>query len=422
MIALWIGLPLLLRYALLAVLGLVAGGAANYLIYTWCYFPRAISPWAPKEDEAPQRQGFDRIPVLGWFGLSREKAIHGKGFWVRPLLIELTLAIAFPVLYWFESHSGGLLPDALLGNAKMLAAFEPWAAQIFFSHALLLFLLVASTFIDFDEQTIPDVITVPGTIIALSLAACSVNWFLPVYLPAAVPPRLSPIFFSLPWGAMSPKWATSTGLLTGLAIWSGWCFALADRRVILRKGFAKAIEFFCAGLTRLPTWKLLAGIWIAGVISICIVFSMGGSHWQGLLTSLVGLAIGGGIVWSIRIVAWLSMRREAMGFGDVTLMAMIGAFLGWQAALLTFFLAPFTSIVIVLVKLLITGEKETPFGPYLSAGAVLTVVFWPRLFAWFEPNLNILGPMLLPFAAAMLGLMGVMLFVMQIVKGLFLRH
>ena len=116
------------------------------------------------------------------------------------------------------------------------------------------------------------------------------------------------------------------------------------------------------------------------------------------------------------------MRREAMGFGDVTLMAMIGAFLGWQAALLTFFLAPFTSIVIVLVKLLITGEKETPFGPYLSAGAVLTVVFWPRLFAWFEPNLNILGPMLLPFAAAMLGLMGVMLFVMQIVKGLFLRH
>ncbi|MGB7345604.1 MAG: A24 family peptidase [Pirellulaceae bacterium] len=419
MIGFWIGLPLGLRYVLLAMMGLIAGGLANYLIYTWCYFPRAISPWAAKDEQAPPRRSSDRIPVVGWMGMRREHELHGKAFWLRPLLIELALACALPFMYWFESQAGGLLPDVLRGNAQMLTQFEPWGTQLFLGHALLLFLLVAGTFIDFDEQTIPDVLTVPGTIIALILAACSVYCLLPVYLPKAQPPVLSPVFFSFPWGPIGPKWATSTGLLTGWAIWSGWCFALADRRVITRKGFAKAIEFFMAGLVRLPSWKLLAGIWIVGLIGIGVVFKVGGNNWDGLLTSLVGLAVGGGIVWAIRIVAWVSMRREAMGFGDVTLMAMIGAFLGWQAAVLTFFLAPFTSIVIVTVKLLITRESETPFGPYLSAGAILTVVFWPGLYAWFAPNLQVLGPMLLPFAAAMLGIMGVMLFVIQVVKGLF---
>ncbi len=49
---------------------------------------------------------------------------------------------------------------------------------------------------------------------------------------------------------------------------------------------------------------------------------------------------GGGLVWSFRIVASVVMGREALGFGDVTLMAMVGAFTGWQAVWISFFLAP----------------------------------------------------------------------------------
>ena len=70
-----------------------------------------------------------------------------------------------------------------------------------------------------------------------------------------------------------------------------------------------------------------------------------------------------------------------MGFGDVTLMGMIGAFLGWQAAVLTFFAGAFFGLAHAVWKLSIyvrkwmrgeklsTADRELPFGPYLSMGA-----------------------------------------------------
>lgn len=111
----------------------------------------------------------------------------------------------------------------------------------------------------------------------------------------------------------------------------------------------------------------------------------------GLGVGLLGWAVGGGLVWAVRIVAGLAFRREAMGFGDVTLLAMIGAFLGWQAAVLTFFLAPFFGLVHALgktVRLLVkfvTGlkiqviDRELPFGPYLSLAALTLMLSWPWL-------------------------------------------
>ena len=419
-INLWMQLPIELRMIVLALLGIAGGAFANYLIYTWSYFPRPISPWAPPHTDAPPRESRDRIPVLGWFGLRREKELHGRGFWVRPVLIELAMGIALPALYWYEALSSDLIPAGL--PAGFAAQFEPWGTQIFFGHAILLVLMVAATFIDFDEQTIPDIITIPGTIIALILASCSLTWFLPGFVPAAagggviLPITFEHPWVTLPWAPVG-KWAGQTGLMTGLAIWSGWCFALADRRVILRKGFAKAIEFFFAGLVRYRTWILLVGIWVVGLIGITIVHAIGGTYWWGLFSALVGLAIGGGIVWGIRIVASVSLGVEAMGFGDVTLMAMIGAFLGWQASLISFFLAPFTAIVIVIIQYAVTRNRAVPFGPYLCAGTLLTILYWDAFYTnWLARNLMMMGPWVMWFGLGLLVIMGVMLFVWRIIK------
>ncbi len=419
MFNLWLELSLSLRIALLGLLGLVGGAFANYAIYCWAWFPRPISPWARKPADASPRTFKDYLPVFGWLSLRREASIHGNGFWVRPLLIELSMAIAIPLLYCFETQWGGLLPEAarvptFLDGPVIIS----WGHRIFLGHCVLFVLMVASTFIDFDEQTIPDLITIPGTLFALLLGSISYWGFLPVSVPVGESPMsLETATFNAPWFPADSKWWTSTGLLTGLAIWSGWCFALADRRLILRRGIAKAIGFFCAALVRHPSWKVLLGMWIIGCIGIAIVFDLGGVHWHGLLTALIGLAVGGGVVWAIRIVASWAMRREAMGFGDVTLMAMIGAFIGWQGAVIAFFLAPFAAIAIVIVQFIVTREPAIPFGPYLCAGTVLSIYFWDDIAnGWLLPNVFFLGSFLLWLSIAMLGLMAVMLFISRMVR------
>lgn len=87
--------------------------------------------------------------------------------------------------------------------------------------------------------------------------------------------------------------------------------------------------------------------------------------------SLIGLLVGGGVTWGIRALGSWVFRKEAMGFGDVKFLAMIGAFLGWQSALLTLFLGCVFGAVIGAAGMARGGAAaKIPFGPYLALGAV----------------------------------------------------
>jgi leader peptidase (prepilin peptidase)/N-methyltransferase len=100
--------------------------------------------------------------------------------------------------------------------------------------------------------------------------------------------------------------------------------------------------------------------------------------WQGLAASAVGLAVGFGL---LNTVAWLgtkAFKREAMGFGDVKLMGAIGAFLGWKAVLFTVFMSSLLGSISGLLLIAFGGVKlqsRIPFGPYISAAALIWV-FW----------------------------------------------
>ena len=99
-----------LRLIILGILGGLLGGQLNRAIYRWAWNKRLISPWSALPDGAPVRHWHDRIPIVGWWFLRRETKQHGRGFWVRPMLIELLVAVGLPALYWWEI-SGGILPD-----------------------------------------------------------------------------------------------------------------------------------------------------------------------------------------------------------------------------------------------------------------------------------------------------------------------
>ena len=106
------------------------------------------------------------------------------------------------------------------------------------------------------------------------------------------------------------------------------------------------------------------------------VVSAAGSAGKALLSALVGMAASGGLVWAVRVIGTAVLHREAMGFGDVTLMAMIGAFLGWQPCLIIFFLAPFAGLVIGVLRLILFRDREIPYGPFLCLATLVVIVGW----------------------------------------------
>ena len=109
---------------------------------------------------------------------------------------------------------------------------------------------------------------------------------------------------------------------------------------------------------------------------------VGGERFRGRQAALVGLAVSAGLVWSIREGASRSLGREAMGLGDVTLMAMVGAWVGWQASVLTFFLAAFIGLAHGLVQMVRHRENELPYGPSLCLACAAVIVGWRPLWQW----------------------------------------
>jgi leader peptidase (prepilin peptidase)/N-methyltransferase len=138
-------------------------------------------------------------------------------------------------------------------------------------------------------------------------------------------------------------------------------------------------------------------------------------HWHGLAVSVCGLLVGGGLVWGVRIVGSWVLRREAMGFGDVVLLAMIGSFLGWQAAVMVFFAAPLFALVTVLISLFAGGQREIPYGPYLSLAALFHLLFFRQVWPFWERMFQ--SGLLVPLMFVVGGiLLAVSLGVMQLVK------
>ncbi|MCE9525838.1 MAG: A24 family peptidase [Planctomycetales bacterium] len=368
-----LSIPLEVRLIGLFAIGLCAGTFVNWGIYSLAWDARAISPWSRRHQDALPRRWHDLLPLAGWFSLSRETGLHGRGFWIRPLLLELFCGLGLAALYWWEI-GGHLAP---LGASSTLAIMPATTHAQVLAHAVLITLMLIATFIDFDEQTIPDSITIPGTLLGLLFAAILPASRLPETIPGPPPVILNLLLTSPhPWIPKLDGWRY---LVIGSLIIAAWSCSLIPATATLRRGTIRGINYYIASIRRdffWPRYVLLAALPIAGTLA---VWSLGGPRWESLLTSLIGLAFGGGLVWAVRIVGRISLRREAMGFGDVTLMAMIGAFLGWQSALMVFFLSPAAALFIAVSQFLLTGRKDIAFGPYLCLAAVGVIVGWSTI-------------------------------------------
>ena len=274
-------------------------------------------------------------------------------------------------VWWWEVASHGL----------WLEGFHESPADVrirLAAHAVLLLLLAAATWIDFRQRVIPDAITVPGVLGGLAWMTLWPRGLLPVVREVprsfAPPLRESDVLGLVgplhgPW----PEWLSAApglaGLATAVAVFAAWWFV----------GTAPAAT---AAGPRSRWGRLADPRWLVAAVGLAIVaggWLSGGDHWRALASSLGGLAVAAGIVWLTRAGASLALGREAMGLGDVTLMAMVGAWLGWQACVLACFLGVFIGLAHGVVQLVLHGEAELPFGPSLCLAAAVVVLGWRGL-------------------------------------------
>ena len=113
----------------------------------------------------------------------------------------------------------------------------------------------------------------------------------------------------------------------------------------------------------------------------------------GFLNSILGALVGGGILWGLAWVSPYLFGKEGMGGGDIKLLAMVGAFLGWKSALLTIMIGALAGSVVgisLIAFKVLRREEYVPFGPFLALGAVLSLFFHEQILDWYG---SLVGPL-----------------------------
>ena len=123
-----------------------------------------------------------------------------------------------------------------------------------------------------------------------------------------------------------------------------------------------------------------------GGLVLGLALSLAGGH-GGLIGAVLGAAVGWGVLWVVRVVGAWVLKQEAMGWGDIKMMAMVGAFVGWRNVLLTVFLGAIVGTVFYLPLLVADLRRmrrhELPFGVFLAVGAAITFVAGDGLISWY---------------------------------------
>ncbi len=355
---------------------------------------------------------YDNIPVFAWFLLrGRCRKCHTP-FSFRYSFIELLTALLFAGLYWLYFMEG---------VREEMPVFTNGGWTIYIGHLVLVSCLLASSLIDAEHWIIPLSLSYTATIAGLILGAWS-----PVVIDPAVQENA--------WRVMpyaGPQMAACAfGAVIGLVIG----MLLVQRGIIPRSYAAldeaqeqfqqrhelkgsKADGSMATSVTFDETnindrkemlWELLFLLPVVGLGLLCLYISRQdfaiSQWWQqmileqrwlaGFLGSVFGFLIGGGVVWGTRIGGTLAFGKEAMGLGDVHLMAAVGAVTGWITPTIAFFVAPFMGLGWALTRLIMHRKREIPYGPFLSAATVFVMIFHDQIVDFFRNSM--ISPQMIP--------------------------
>ncbi|MCA9275294.1 MAG: prepilin peptidase [Phycisphaerales bacterium] len=174
-----------------------------------------------------------------------------------------------------------------------------------------------------------------------------------------------------------------------------------------RREMVKELAFLCPPvmLAFLGSWLATLfvskqyGPWTHDSVSGQMIAPANAPLWLVVLGGvLMGYLIAGGVVWAIRIGGTMAFGKEAMGLGDVHMMAAVGACLGWIDPTLAFFLAAFVGVAYAIVAQVFRGKlsKAMPYGPFLAVATMMVVLGKPLVEMGLGRLFGMDAPMNLP--------------------------
>lgn len=276
----------------------------------------------------------NNIPLISYLILKGKCPDCGQSFSARYFWIELLTACVFVGFYYYFGLTLLLVPYLFMASCFIVALM-----------------------IDFAHRIIPDEISIGGMFFGL---------FFSILIPQMHLLQFSQLQLGrfLMWGCVA---------LYFIALFISMIFSKNEEKMekedYLIPIFIAVLASIDGGIHYAMSQKLIADVNIA-------------QHLLSLDASILGLLVGGGVIYMTGILGEWILKKEAMGGGDVKLLAMIGAFLGWQYVILTFFVAPVFGAVFGIVELIRTKDNTIAYGPFLVLGALICLFFGDWIIAF----------------------------------------
>jgi len=435
-------LPKLITLGFIMAFGASIGSLVNVLVYRLPLGLDVVSPTSRCPKCNTKLTWRENIPIFGWLILRGKCRFCKCKISPEYPIVETVVAVIFGLIYalWYMAQPGDTLLGIPFGDIAPEWAAN--GAALTWPSLVILFILmgslVAMTIIDARTFTIPLVLTWVPAIVALLLHTGHAIWF--QISKGTLTPVIPGYWnFSDSYGrwftAPHEIWTIPTpglngwrfiGIILGASLglvianlllkykvlnrsfadYDQWLeehnrsqedqeaqseqsaahewimYPYARREMIRELAFLAPVALlgFFGGWFSVTLVTNIAGDWTFNPSTGAMIPPVQAPLWLVVMTGvLAGYLIGGGVVWAVRILGSLLFNKEAMGLGDVHMMAAVGACMGWIDSALAFFLAAFVALGIAALGALGKGKisRAMPYGPSLAIATVLVLLAKP---------------------------------------------
>jgi len=331
---------------------------------------------------------YDNIPIVSWLLLRARCRACGSRISGRYIVIELLTAVVVSGLY-----VAYFVLDVRDGAGTFRQAWPMYVA-----HAALLCGLLACSAVDVELFIVPLPVMWFCAAAGIVAAAARPHAFLPPASPTAAAVAGAAVLGLIVaavlqrYGYIRESFIDADDRPAGDPDAPGGANVVA---ITARHGVNPRAEVLRELLFLAPAVVLAAGAYvvaarvpaIAGALDSLIGQGGGrlGRHLASGFSAVVGLLVGVAWIWGTRIAGTLAFGKEAMGMGDVHILAGVGAVAGWKVATLTFFAAPLFGLAWAVYLALARGRRELPYGPWLALGALFVLLFYDGIVGLIAP-------------------------------------